>query len=153
MVELPYVLAKEIGARQRYVHHLVRAGGNAVSSLTAFHLVTLLFAEDYGSAPRCINMHPELMLLADVRDRVQGVEGAKHRSPCGRINVERRLACTDGGLDLEGFLVSLHPRRLRQSRTLSEVSAHSRTKVACTALTFCGARSASYTHVRRRGHF
>ena len=83
-----HVTGQEEGAGDGYAEHLVRVGSDAAGSLDTCKLVTVLFREDGAAAPGGIDVHPEVVFFAEVRDFGERVKGAENSGTKGSVDEE-----------------------------------------------------------------
>ena len=98
-VEFPQVGAEQKRARDGDAHHLVRVHGYGIGQLAAGQLMLVRRREDGGTAPGGVDVQPEVVLLADGRERGNGVVGAEDRGAGRGVEVEGREALGFGVCD------------------------------------------------------
>ena len=89
------VEAAQVGAEQERAgdgdpHHLVRVHRDGIGQLAAGQFVRVRGREDGGAAPGGVDVQPELVLLAEGRERGDGVVGAQDSGAGGGVEVEGR---------------------------------------------------------------
>ena len=63
-------------------HHLVEVPDERVRPIDSGHPVPLVLGEQGGAAVAAIDVEPQVVFLADIRDGVEVVEGRRHGRPC-----------------------------------------------------------------------
>ena len=91
-VELAEVGGEEERARERDAHHLVRVHGDGIGPVATGQFVPVFGREDRGAAPGGVDVQPEVVFLADVRERGDGVVGAQDGGAGRGVEVEGREA-------------------------------------------------------------
>lgn len=91
--KLPQVPPDQKRARHRHTQHLVRRDNHGIRTFNPLQPARLqLRIEHHATAPATIDMQPQAVLGADIRDRIQRVKRPQHRRARRRIHEERRLA-------------------------------------------------------------
>ena len=116
-VEAAQVGPEQERARDGDAHHLVRVHRDGVGQPAAGHFMCVGGREDGGAAPRGVDVQPEVVLLADGRERRDGVVGAEDGGAGRGVEVEGREALVlgvgdagrqGGGVHAAGFWVHGH---------------------------------------------
>lgn len=85
-----HVAREQKGAGDGDAEHFVRVRGDAAGTLYALQFVFVFVGEDGGASPGAIDVKPQAVLIAEVRDLVERVTGAQDGG-------------SSSGVDEEGF--------------------------------------------------
>ena len=83
------------GALEEDAHEFVRIPSDGIGSRDAVELVTEFLRHEQTTAPSGVNVQPEVMLLANVGKRMDGIERAEHGRARSGSDEKRDLAVGD----------------------------------------------------------